>query len=65
MAGPITLPQDHCDMCTKVIQMADEVQPFIQQCLECGLPVEQYADIINAARDKAIQMKKTFHPDKP
>jgi hypothetical protein len=63
MPAPV-LPQEHCDMCRKAIDMADEILPFAEQCKECGLPVDGYIEAIKNARLLAANMLKVFHNDK-
>jgi Zn ribbon nucleic-acid-binding protein len=60
----LKLPQEHCDMCRKAVQMADESEEFMQQCLDCGLDVQQYIDQIRAAKAQNQNMLRVFHADK-
>jgi hypothetical protein len=59
------LTQQHCDNCTKVIQVANDALQLAKKCRDCGYPVDDIIAQLQAQMDQATKIKQQFFPTSP
>jgi threonine aldolase len=59
------LTQQHCDNCTKVIQVANDALQLARKCRDCGYPVDDIIAQLEAQMAQAVKIKQQFFPTSP
>jgi hypothetical protein len=58
------LGDSHCNALDKALQMAAQARQLAQDCVDCGLPMEDALNEIKAREELATKLKAKFFPQR-